>query len=92
MILITSGGDAVQLFDLRFYDDRFHNGEVLIKATFYEPDENDVPQLVCMTIAKRFASTQEQLQDAFNDFQNNVRSIAVKNTYFEIPDGWIRMY
>lgn len=47
MILITSGGDAVQLFDLRFYDDRFHNGEVLIKATFYEPDENDVIYTDC---------------------------------------------
>lgn len=92
MILITSGGDAVQLFDLRFYDDRFHNGEVLIKATFYEPDENDVPHLVCMTVAKRFASTQEQLQDALNDFKSNVRSIAVTNSAFEIPDSWIKMY
>lgn len=93
MVLITNSGNAVQLFDLRFVDDIFHNHQVLIKACVVEPDYSFNPKFVYETIGIKNVSSEQDVKDARDDF-SNILVQACSQSSFIISgfNGWRQTY
>lgn len=93
MVLITNNGNAVQLFDLRFVDDSFHNHQVLIKACIIEPDYRFNPKFVYETVGVRSVSTEQDVTDARADF-STILVYACSHNSFLISgfNGWRQLY
>lgn len=93
MILITSGGSAVQILRLDFVCDTDYKdkGEVYVSACFYQPGIND---FICKHIAKRYAKTEEEVKQAKESFYFEFLPQAAGEKAFtpDDIDGWISIY
>ena len=93
MVLITNNGNAVQLFDLRFVDDSFHNHQVLIKACVVEPDYRYNPKFVYETIGIKNVSSEQDVKDARDDFAAIVVKACSQSSFIISGfNGWRQTY